>query len=116
LTHYTDSDGQRRCAYSLSAFLKLQCASTARQARAFVRGQLRKGYRRVNVGADIAAIASSSEGASVVLAVRRAIVLSTEGASSDDNPHPVFAGARQHVIKGAQNLVPGLRQGIRHVC
>ena len=52
----------------------------------------------------------------MVLAVRRAIVLSTEGASSDDNPHPVFAGARQHVIKGAQNLVPGLRQGIRHVC
>jgi len=116
LTHYTDSDGQRRCAYSLSAFLKLQCASTARQARAFVCGQLRKGYRRVNVGADIAGIASSSEGASVVLAVRRAIVLFAEGASSDDNPHPVFAGARQHVIKGAQNLVPGLRQGIRHVC
>jgi len=116
LTHYTDSDGQTRCAYSLGAFLKLQCASTARQARAFVHGQLRKGYRRVNVGADIAGITSSSEGAGVVLAVRRAIVLFTEGASSDDNPHPVFAGARQHVIKGAQNLVPGLRQGIRHIC
>jgi hypothetical protein len=97
-------------------FLKLQCARTARAARAFVHGQLRNGYRRVNVGADIAGIVSSSEGAGVVLAVRQAIVVFTEGASSDDNPHPVFPGARQHVIKGVQNLVPGLRQGIRHIC
>jgi hypothetical protein len=88
LTHYTDSDGQTRCAYSLGAFLKLQCASTARKARAFVHNQLRKGYRRVNVGADIAGIVSSSKEAAVVVAVHRAIVLFTEGASSDDNPPP----------------------------
>jgi hypothetical protein len=116
LTHYTDSDGQKRCAYALGAFLKLQCASTARAARAFVHGQLRKGYRRVSVGADIAGIVSSSQGAGVILAVRQAIVVFTEGASSDDNPHPVFPGARQHVIQGARSLVPGLRQGIRHTC
>jgi hypothetical protein len=116
LTHYTDGNGQTRCAYSLGAFLKLQCASTARQARAFVHGQLRKGYRRVNVGADLAGIVSSSQGAGVVLAVNRAIVVFTEGAASDDNPHPVFAGARQHVIKGAQNFIPGLRRGIGHIC
>jgi hypothetical protein len=116
LTHYTDTSGQKRCAYSLSAFVKLQCAGTVGEARAFVHRQLRKGYRRVNVGADIAGIVSSSQGAGVVLAVGRAIVLFTEGASSDDNPHPTFPGARRHVIRGARNFIPGLRRGSRHVC
>jgi hypothetical protein len=110
MSHYTDSSGQKRCAYSLSAFVKLQCAGTATQARSFVQRQLRKGYRRVNVGADIAGIVASSQAAGVVLAVGRAIVLFTEGASSDENPHPVFAGARRHVSKGARNLVPDLRR------
>lgn len=106
---YTDSSGQTKCAYARGAFVKVQCAGTARQARAFVGTQLRRGYRRVKVGADIAGIVASPKGAGVVLAVGRAIVLFTEGASSDENQHPVFPGVRRDVIKGARKMTPVLR-------
>lgn len=114
-SHYTDSSGQKRCAYARGASLRLQCAGTPGGAAAFVRTQLQRGFRRVNLGADIAGLVSSSKGASVVLAVNRAIVLFNEGASSDDNPHPVFPGVRQDVIKGGRRIAAALRKS-RRVC
>jgi hypothetical protein len=115
LSHYTDSMGQRGCAYARAASLKLLCAGTAGRARALVRREIRRGFRRVKVGADIAGIVASPKGASVVLSVGRAWVLFTEAASSDDNPNPLFHGVRQDVIRGARNFTPYLRRSKR-VC
>jgi hypothetical protein len=112
LQHYTDADGQKKCALAHGATTTFKCG----KARAMVRRELRRGYRRINVGADLAGIASNAGGTAVLMAVGRTFVAFTMGASSDDNPRPTWPAAKQFVIRGARNLAKYLHRHSHAAC
>jgi hypothetical protein len=84
---------QSVCAYARGAFITLRRYGTARQARAFVRRYTRGPLRPVSIGADAASLGTNASGTTVFLAVGRAAVTFSMGASSDLNPNPIWHNA-----------------------
>jgi hypothetical protein len=107
--HVTE-EGQTRCHYARGATLTLACERSVKAARAAVSKQLHKGYKRIQVGADLAGIVYSSKIAAVIMAFHKNVILFNMGASSDDNPNPTWPGVKQDVITGARNLTKYLRR------
>jgi hypothetical protein len=108
--HFTSSSGSKKCAYGRGATITLAREPTARQAREKVRSYLHRGYRRVNLGADLAGIVANSKGAGVVMAVGRTIAAFTLGAASDNNSNSTWAGAKVLLKKGARRIATALRR------
>jgi hypothetical protein len=96
---YADPDtGAQKCHYGLGATLTLSRAKTTASALKFVHREIGKGYRRVKVkGADLAGIVSNPKGAGIVMAVGRTTALFALGATSDDNPNPIFSEDPTHI-------------------
>ena len=107
--HVTE-EGQTKCHYARGATLTLGCERSAKAALAEVNKQLRKGYKRIQVGADVAGIVYSSKAAAVIMAFHKDVIMFNMSASSDDNPNPTWPGVRQDVITGARNLTKYLRK------
>jgi hypothetical protein len=107
---------QQICHYARAALITLGRKATAKQARAVVLRQIRRGLRRVNVGADVAGIGPISRpmetGTVVEMAVGRTVALFTLGASSDDDPSPAFPNVEQLAVRySKQSIVFYLRRG-----
>jgi hypothetical protein len=80
------------------ALLTLGCAATPARARALVRRNILRGYRQVNIGADLAGMATSPGRAGAVLAVNRTTALFALGGVSKPN-----------AMKAARQLARALR-------
>ena len=110
--HITDPNNpeQTICHYARGAFIVLARHPTQKSAMKVVRGYLRKGLRRINLGADLAGYASGANTGLVVLSVGRTVATFTLGASSDDDPNPTFDNLYDPLTTGAA----GVAQALHH--
>jgi len=103
-------DGQTICHYARGVLVVLGRATSSKRARSYVHKHIARGYQRIDVGADLAAISADSGQAAIVMAVGRTEAYFGMGAASDDDPNPAWSGVRKVTIDGAHKTAKHLRR------
>ena len=103
-----EKNGQKKCAYGRGAHLDVIRFGTAKEARRYVQRHIAKGFRRIDIGADVAGIATKATGGSVFMAVGTKAAVFSMGATSDTTSHPVWHNEHA-VIKFATSIAHLMR-------
>ena len=102
-------DGTSQCQYARGDTLTINAEPSAKASRRLVKKFLAKGFDRVKVHADLAAIGKKDNGYMIVMAVHKSAALLLIGPASDTDTSPSWPGVKQEAISEAKEIARRLK-------